>query len=351
MLDMGFIPDIERIFKLTPPRRQTLFFSATMPPEITRLTTAFLKDPTRIEVSRPAQTADTITQYLVRIPTSDPKAKRTALRALIERSDVKNGIVFCNRKSEVDIVAKSLKTHGFDAAPIHGDLDQSHRMKTLADFRSGALKILVASDVAARGLDIPDVSHVFNYDVSHHADDYVHRIGRTGRAGRLGQAFMIVTPADDKSLDKVLKLIKKEPEELVLDGVDFDTTKKPAQRDDKGGRERTGRGGTRSTDKTEQAVAASAEIPTEAQTAEAPARSRSRRKTKPEAAPPPAVEATLSEPVSVDSDRPARAELEPQLRQSDRRGERRPEERERTGVKGFGDDIPAFLRRPVIIHG
>ncbi|MBB1178237.1 RNA helicase [Pseudomonas sp. FW305-3-2-15-E-TSA4] len=351
MLDMGFIPDIERIFKLTPPRRQTLFFSATMPPEITRLTTAFLKDPTRIEVSRPAQTADTITQYLVRIPTSDPKAKRTALRALIERSDVKNGIVFCNRKSEVDIVAKSLKTHGFDAAPIHGDLDQSHRMKTLADFRSGALKILVASDVAARGLDIPDVSHVFNYDVSHHADDYVHRIGRTGRAGRLGQAFMIVTPADDKSLDKVLKLIKKEPEELVLDGVDFDTTKKPAQRDDKGGRERTGRGGTRSTDKTEQAVVASAEIPTEAQTAEAPARSRSRRKTKPEAAPPPAVEATLSEPVSVDSDRPARAEREPQLRQSDRRGERRPEERERTGVKGFGDDIPAFLRRPVIIHG
>jgi superfamily II DNA/RNA helicase len=351
MLDMGFIPDIERIFKLTPPRRQTLFFSATMPPEITRLTTAFLKDPTRIEASRPAMTADTITQYLVRIPTSDPKAKRAALRALIGRADVRNGIVFCNRKSEVDIVAKSLKKHGFDAAPIHGDLDQSHRMKTLADFRSGALKILVASDVAARGLDIPDVSHVFNYDVSHHADDYVHRIGRTGRAGRLGQAFMIVTPADDKSLDKVLKLIKKEPEELVLDGVDFDTTKKPAQRDDKGGRERTGRGRARSTDKTEHAVAASAEIPTEAQTAEAPARSRSRRKTKPEAAPQPAVEATLSEPVSVDSDRPARAEREPQLRQSDRRGERRPEERERTGVKGFGDDIPAFLRRPVIIHG
>jgi len=132
MLDMGFIPDIERIFKLTPPRRQTLFFSATMPPEITRLTTQFLKDPTRIEVSRPAQTADTITQYLVRIPTSDPKAKRTALRALIERADVKNGIVFCNRKSEVDIVAKSLQKHGIDAAAIHGDLDQSHRMKTSA---------------------------------------------------------------------------------------------------------------------------------------------------------------------------------------------------------------------------
>ena len=217
MLDMGFIPDIERIFKLTPPRRQTLFFSATMPPEITRLTTQFLKDPTRVEVSRPAQTADTITQNLVRISNGDPKAKRMALRALIERADVKNGIVFCNRKSEVDIVAKSLKVHGFDAAPIHGDLDQSLRMKTLADFRSGELRLLVASDVAARGLDIPDVSHVFNYDVPHHADDYVHRIGRTGRAGRKGQTFMIVTPNDDRSLDKVLKLIKMEPVEITLD--------------------------------------------------------------------------------------------------------------------------------------
>ena len=165
MLDMGFIPDIERIFKLTPPRRQTLFFSATMPPEITRLTTQFLKDPTRLEASRPAMTAETITQYLVRIPSSDPKAKRAALRALIGRADVRNGIVFCNRKTEVDVVAKSLKQHGFDAAPIHGDLDQSLRMKTLAAFRSGELKLLVASDVAARGLDIPDVSHVFNYDV------------------------------------------------------------------------------------------------------------------------------------------------------------------------------------------
>src|SRR6185437_13384214 len=141
----------ERIFKMTPASKQTLFFSATMPPEITRLTTQFLRDPQRIEASRPATTAENITQYLVRIPSSDPKAKRTALRALIERADVKNGIVFCNRKSEVDVVAKSLKAHGFDAAPIHGDLDQSLRMKTLEKFRSGELKILVASDVAARG--------------------------------------------------------------------------------------------------------------------------------------------------------------------------------------------------------
>ena len=354
MLDMGFIPDIERIFKLTPPRRQTLFFSATMPPEITRLTTAFLKDPTRIEASRPAMTADTITQYVVRIPSSDPKAKRTALRALVGREDVKNGIVFCNRKSEVDIVAKSLKAHGFDAAPIHGDLDQSHRMKTLADFRSGALKILVASDVAARGLDIPDVSHVFNYDVSHHADDYVHRIGRTGRAGKLGQAFMIVTPADDKSLDKVLKLIKKDPVELTLDGIDFTAIKDAPRRDDEKrsgrGRERGGvRSRSRSTEPVETVEATPAVAAPEI-AAEAPPRTRSRRKTRTDV-----VETVVSEPTDVvevvETPRASPPEQEPQLLQSDRRGERKStrEEPQRQGSRGFGDDIPAFLRRPVVI--
>ncbi|PZO05873.1 MAG: RNA helicase [Alphaproteobacteria bacterium] len=386
MLDMGFIPDIERIFKLTPPRRQTLFFSATMPPEITRLTAAFLKDPTRIEASRPAMTADTITQYIVRIPTSDPKAKRAALRALMSRTDVRNGIVFCNRKSEVDIVAKSLKTHGFDAAAIHGDLDQSHRTKTLADFRSGALKILVASDVAARGLDIPDVSHVFNYDVSHHADDYVHRIGRTGRAGKLGQAFMIVTPADDKSLDKVLKLIKMDPQELVLDDIDFDAIKDGGRDDKRSSRSNETRSGGRGRSRAAEPAQAPAPAVALAETdaAEAPTRSRSRRKAKPEVSVETVVEAEMApvvekpagrgrsrarseprpeakiepriesrieaEPAPSEEARAARTDREPQLRQSDRRGERRPEERERSGVKGFGDDIPAFLRRPVVIR-
>ena len=386
MLDMGFIPDIERIFKLTPPRRQTLFFSATMPPEITRLTTAFLKDPTRIEASRPAMTADTITQYIVRIPTSDPKAKRAALRALMSRTDVRNGIVFCNRKSEVDIVAKSLKTHGFDAAAIHGDLDQSHRTKTLADFRSGALKILVASDVAARGLDIPDVSHVFNYDVSHHADDYVHRIGRTGRAGKLGQAFMIVTPADDKSLDKVLKLIKMDPQELVLDDIDFDAIKDGGRDDKRSSRSNETRSGGRGRSRAAEPAQAPAPAVALAETdaAEAPTRSRSRRKAKPEVSVETVVEPEMApvvekpagrgrsrarseprpeakiepriesrieaEPAPSEEARAARTDREPQLRQSDRRGERRPEERERSGVKGFGDDIPAFLRRPVVIR-
>ena len=376
MLDMGFIPDIERIFKLTPPRRQTLFFSATMPPEITRLTTQFLKDPTRIEASRPAMTADTITQYIVRIPSADPKAKRTALRALVSRDDVKNGIVFCNRKSEVDIVAKSLKRHGFDAAPIHGDLDQSLRMKTLADFRSGALKILVASDVAARGLDIPDVSHVFNYDVSHHADDYVHRIGRTGRAGKLGQAFMIVTPADDRSLDKVLKLIKKDPVELSLDGVDFTAIKEQPRREDRGDKgrrgrgERSGRGRSGESRPVEAAEAAApAAIVDEVEVAPADAaaeagsrparRSRSRRSTAREAEAPVAVAAEAeAEAVEAVAEAPAprvrpteeerRPAREPRSRHADRRPSPAPESPRPGDGRPFGEaEIPAFLRRPV----
>ncbi|WP_312147053.1 DEAD/DEAH box helicase [Brevundimonas sp.] len=366
MLDMGFIPDIERIFKLTPPRRQTLFFSATMPPEITRLTTQFLKDPTRIEASRPAMTADTITQYLVRIPTSDPKAKRTALRALIERSDVKNGIVFCNRKSEVDIVAKSLKTHGFDAAPIHGDLDQSLRMKTLADFRAGDLKILVASDVAARGLDIPDVSHVFNYDVSHHADDYVHRIGRTGRAGRKGEAYMIVTPSDDKSLDKVLKLIKMEPQELTLEGIDFASIKDRPRSDDGKGRGRGRSDRPRPIPKSDNVASMepiTAPLPkvekVDEAREEAPRRARSRRSTKPESPVETVVETnvvTTPEPVAEVETAPTRPARQGRDRNRDqapreaRKSESSKDQPLRAASGGFGDDIPAFLRRPVVFQ-
>ncbi|TXB70868.1 DEAD/DEAH box helicase [Paracoccus aurantiacus] len=214
MLDMGFIPDIERIFQLTPFTRQTLFFSATMAPEIERITNTFLHTPERIEVARQATTSETITQKLVEItPTrkdQTAKQKRELLRALIEAEGeaLKNAIIFCNRKTEVDIVAKSLKAHGFDAAPIHGDLDQSQRMKTLDAFRDGSLRFLVASDVAARGLDIPAVSHVFNFDLPSHAEDYVHRIGRTGRAGRQGTAYSIATPADEKYLTAIEHLVK-----------------------------------------------------------------------------------------------------------------------------------------------
>lgn len=219
MLDMGFIPDIEKICKLLPPNRQTLLFSATMPPEISRLAGQFQDNPKRIEVSRPAQTADTITQYAVKIERSDDKAKRTALRRVIESRKVVNGIVFANRKSEVDIIAKSLSKHGHDAAAIHGDLPQSYRTQTLERFRKGDLKLLVASDVAARGLDIPDVGHVFNYSPPPNSDDYVHRIGRTGRAGRSGEAFTVVTPDDEKLWDAVLKRVQKDVEPYFPEGL------------------------------------------------------------------------------------------------------------------------------------
>ncbi|WP_298910763.1 DEAD/DEAH box helicase [uncultured Aliiroseovarius sp.] len=216
MLDMGFIPDIERIFGLTPFTRQTLFFSATMAPEIERITNTFLSNPERIEVARQATTSETITQELCMFKASrrDRAAseKRKLLRALIEREGEKctNAIIFCNRKTDVDICAKSLKKYGYNAAPIHGDLDQSKRMEVLDGFRQGTLQFLCASDVAARGLDIPNVSHVFNFDVPGHAEDYVHRIGRTGRAGREGKAVMICEPRDEKNLDAVERLIEKE---------------------------------------------------------------------------------------------------------------------------------------------
>ena len=215
MLDMGFIPDIERIFSLTPFTRQTLFYSATMAPEIERITNTFLSAPARIEVARQATTSETIEQRLIELKPSRKdrtfKEKREALRAVIlsEADALKNAIIFCNRKIDVDTLAKSLKKHGFDAAPIHGDLDQSLRTKTLDGFRDGSLRFLIASDVAARGLDIPAVSHVFNFDVPSHAEDYVHRIGRTGRAGLKGCAITLSTPADGKYLEAIEHMLQK----------------------------------------------------------------------------------------------------------------------------------------------
>ncbi|WP_425098415.1 DEAD/DEAH box helicase [Tropicibacter sp. S64] len=216
MLDMGFIPDIERIFGLTPFTRQTLFFSATMAPEIERITNTFLSSPARIEVARQATASETIDQGAVIFKASrkdrEATEKRRVLRGLIDGEGEKltNGIIFCNRKVDVDIVAKSLSKYGYDAAPIHGDLDQSQRTRTLDSFREGRLRLLIASDVAARGLDVPSVSHVFNYDVPGHAEDYVHRIGRTGRAGRSGKALTIVVPRDEKNFAAVEALIQRE---------------------------------------------------------------------------------------------------------------------------------------------
>ena len=237
MLDMGFIPDIERIFSLTPFTRQTLFFSATMAPEIERITNTFLSNPARIEVARQATTSENITQSVVMFKGSrkdrEGTEKRKLLRDLIEGEgeNCRNAIIFCNRKVDVDTVAKSMKKYGLDAAAIHGDLEQSHRMRTLDGFRDGTLRFLVASDVAARGLDIPNVSHVFNYDVPSHAEDYVHRIGRTGRAGKKGTAIMICSTRDERNLTDIEALVKHQiprgGEELVSEPETAAATSKP----------------------------------------------------------------------------------------------------------------------------
>ena len=237
MLDMGFIPDIERICKLLPPRRQTLFFSATMPQEIQRLVDTFLKDPVRVEVSRPASVVNTITQRFRYCPSAEEYDKREVLRELIRSEQVKNAIIFCNRKRDVAILLKSLLKHGFNAGALHGDMDQMSRTATLDSFREGRITLLAASDVAARGLDIPDVSHIFNFDVPWQSDDYVHRIGRTGRAGKEGRSLTLVTPDDFKAL--------KDIEKMLGAGVTW-IGEAPSEEDiASGAKRRRGRGGAR----------------------------------------------------------------------------------------------------------
>ena len=335
MLDMGFIPDIEKIFQLTPFTRQTLFFSATMAPEIERITNAFLHNPARVEVARQATASETIEQKLFSFtPSRRDRAfteKRALLREIITREGeaCQNAIIFCNRKIDVDVVAKSLKSHGFDAAPIHGDLDQSQRTRTLDGFRDGTLRFLVASDVAARGLDIPAVSHVFNFDVPSHAEDYVHRIGRTGRAGRKGRAYTLAAPADDKYLSAITSLLKMDiPAGEVPEFTASASSDKPRrERDEKkeGGRSRSR--GSRSR------------------------RGDSERRESPQ------VEETLAEEAPVaavaeEAPKPEpRAERQPERREGERRegGERRGGDRrgrrDEDAVVGMGDHMPDFLTR------
>jgi superfamily II DNA/RNA helicase len=217
MLDMGFIPDVERIVGFLPEPRQTLFFSATMPAEIRKLADAFLRNPVEIAVAPPASPSATVVQSLAVIR---PEDKREALRRLIRSEDVKNALIFCNRKRDVDILFRSLTRHGLDAAALHGDMPQSKRTETLDRFRNGDIRLLVASDVAARGLDIQGLSHVFCFDVPIHAEDYVHRIGRTGRAGREGRSFMLAAPEDGNAVAAIVKLIGKDIPAITIDGIE-----------------------------------------------------------------------------------------------------------------------------------
>jgi superfamily II DNA/RNA helicase len=241
MLDMGFIPDIERICSLLPPRRQTLFFSATMAPEIQKLTSRFLRDPIRIEVARKNSVVETIEQRLVKV-SGKPEEKRASLRQII-RADagLTNAIIFCNRKRDVATLARSLERHGFNAGALHGDMDQKSRTETLDRFRAGTLTFLVASDVAARGLDIPAVSHVLNFDVPTHAEDYIHRIGRTGRAGRSGISITLAAPSDAKYVDAIEKLIQRPIPQVGKPAAEVET----AAEEERPAREKRSRGAGR----------------------------------------------------------------------------------------------------------
>lgn len=322
MLDMGFIPDIERICKLVPFTRQTLFFTATMPPEITRISEQFLHNPVRIEVSRPATAAATITQRLIASNSQDFE-KRDTLRRLIKGAkDLQNAIVFCNRKRDVATLHKSLQKHGFPAVALHGDMDQYARMAALDSFRTGENPILVASDVAARGLDIPAVSHVFNFDVPTHAEDYVHRIGRTGRAGRLGAAFTIVTRHDDKLVAAVEKLTGQT---IEWEGPGLDSLPPAEPREERRGR--------RGDDKRDGR----------------PRRGR-------DARPARSGDGEAARETAAPRERESRHEQQPRRETAadngGRRNERpRPHRRDEADdgpkVKGLGDHVPAFLLRPV----
>lgn len=216
MMDMGFIPDLERIAGLLPPLRQTLFFSATMPPEIKKLSDKFLQNPKHVSVAPPASPAETVTQHVVHVSRRD---KQKVLAGLIKSEKVENAFVFCNRKKDISGVKATLKSKGFNVGEMHGDLSQSERTETLAAFKSGEIKLLVCSDVAARGIDVQGLSHVFNYDIPMHAEDYIHRIGRTGRAGETGQAFTLISPEDRKYTDAVEKLIGKKIDVFSINGA------------------------------------------------------------------------------------------------------------------------------------
>jgi len=348
MLDMGFIPDIERICKMIPPSRQTLMFSATMPNEIERLANTFLRDPARISVAKASSTAITVTQRLV-ASGREAHEKREVLRALINSAvDLKNAIIFCNRKRDVQIVYKSLEKHGFSVGALHGDMDQRARMLMLEGFRGDKIKILVASDVAARGLDIPDVSHVLNFDVPIHAEDYVHRIGRTGRAGRSGTAVTIVTSADTKYLGAIEKLIGQTIEWM---GAPVSATASDGERRgfERGGAGQKGRRGG----KPEHRRSESQDTPPAAATERRPAPETPRPK---QAARAPSGEtraprrdAAPISPTSVQRERQPFVERSTSTERpaySDRRDRGERNDRHEPDVVGLGDHVPAFLLRP-----
>ncbi|MDX2145299.1 MAG: DEAD/DEAH box helicase, partial [Rhodospirillaceae bacterium] len=352
MLDMGFIPDVERIVSMLPKIRQTLFFSATMNADIRRLADQFLMNPKEVQADTPATAATTVVQGLVMVRAED---KRECVRRLIRAEHLENAFIFCNRKRDVDILYKSLVKHGFNAVALHGDMPQSKRMEMLAKFKSGEAKLLVCSDVAARGLDITGVSHVINFDVPIHSEDYVHRIGRTGRAGLTGHAVTIATPADAKFLASIENLLKQPIPQLVepaVDDIRVDPATVPADDgSDRGSRVRgrgrgrkpagpgRGRGRGPARDRGPAPVAAPAPMPMpEAPVPEVPMA----------AAPPPE-----EQPARHDNEKPRGRGRGRGGRERNDRGPRQDRWQRDAGVMehgenalGFGAFLPAFMQGP-----
>jgi len=334
MLDMGFIPDVERIVSLVSRLRQTLFFSATMPPEIRRLADAFLSNPKEITVSPPSTPAATVTQGLCLVspprggkPGSGAKEKRAALRRLVESEEVRSALVFCNRKRDVSVVWRSLVRHGYSAGQLHGDMPQASRTETLAAFKRGEIRLLVCSDVAARGLDVQDMSHVFNFDVPTHAEDYIHRIGRTGRAGREGRAFTIALPEERKYLAAITRMLGRDIARIDPARMDVPATPEAP------------------------APETAPEAAPEAEPRERRRRSRaddrrSTRKTgrRPDV-PPAEAESAPAKPAET---RGRAASSAKDGKQPPRRGRRtEDDDHDDKPVRGLGDHVPAFLLRPV----
>lgn len=358
MLDMGFIPDVERIVSMLPATRQTLFFSATMGPEIRRLVNAFLTNPKEIAVSRAASVATTITEGLALVAEHD---KREALRRLIRSQNVQNALIFCNRKRDVDILHKSLTKHHFDAGALHGDLAQTVRFSTLEKFKANELRLLVCSDVAARGIDIGGLSHVFNFDVPIHAEDYVHRIGRTGRAGLEGKAFTIASPDDRYAVEQIEKLIGHPIPPVIVEGLD------PVDWAERDARKRRGRKPAEGKKPVEKAKPREAAEKIEKPRAERKRPARVER-ARPENADQPEL-AMIPEPRPARREDPrrdtTRRDTTPRDEQPSRAESRRPDSRAEEprwveprrdeprryrrdddlgpSVVGFGDDVPAFM--------
>jgi superfamily II DNA/RNA helicase len=304
MLDMGFIPDVDKIVSKIPPMRQTLMFSATMPKEIKKLADRFLSNPKEVSVSPPSATADTVTQQFIKL---SARQKRDALRTILEGDGVRNALVFCNRKRDVSDVHRTLESHGFQAGSLHGDMDQFSRTATLDKFKKDEIKFLVCSDVAARGLDIEAMSHVINFDVPTHAEDYVHRIGRTGRAGRQGHAITFVTSEERKYLDAVQDLANGSIAEITLDGisrVEMDPIEEKPRRGRGRGRDRKGPASAPQAKENNAAATGSKEVT------------------------PPPTEAKDTQSTETATEKPKQNE---------------PRQSPREKVVGFGDETPAFL--------